>query len=72
VEVAAFAVEHGAGTIASTESVDPRWRALMGELGRSFRIETLTPPGLVAAPGPFDLTRFSRFWGKAERHAYGE
>jgi hypothetical protein len=63
----AFAQEHRASRIVTTATVCPWHRAVIGALSA----ETLAMPQLVEHPGPFDLTRFSRYWNKAEKFAYG-
>jgi hypothetical protein len=62
-----FAREHGATRIVTTATVCPWHRSVIAALGA----EVLPMPALVDHPGPYDLKRFSRFWNKAEKFAYG-
>ncbi|MEO0531852.1 MAG: hypothetical protein AAF266_14950 [Planctomycetota bacterium] len=62
-EVRAFAQRHGATTIESARSVDPRLKRQGGELG----VEWLEPEPFVELPDSVDLKRFSRYWRKAEK-----
>jgi hypothetical protein len=63
----AFAREHAAERIVTSETVCPWHRQILAAVAA----ETLPLPALIHHPGPFDLTRFSRFWRKAEKFAYG-
>ncbi|NOK58870.1 MAG: hypothetical protein GFH27_549301n102 [Chloroflexi bacterium AL-W] len=69
-EVVAFAEEHGAQTIATTESPGPRFRAICKDIGRSARVQTLPVEPLINYDGHLDLKRFSRYWRVAERYAF--
>ncbi|MFQ3594296.1 MAG: hypothetical protein SNJ82_14045 [Gemmataceae bacterium] len=66
-ELRAFAQQHGADRIVTTDTVCPWHRGLIAAL----KAEVVPMPALVEHPGPFDLTRFSRFWRQAEKFAYG-
>ena len=69
-EVMAFAVEHGAQRVATTESPSPRFRAVCKEMGRSLKVQTLPVDPLINYDGHIDLKRFSRYWRVAERYAF--
>lgn len=65
-EVAAFAQEHGAGRIVTSESPSPRFRDICRTISRSMpsgsRLEVLRVEPFVAYDGHLDLKRFSRYW----------
>jgi hypothetical protein len=63
----AFAAEHGAQRIVTSQTVCPWHQQVIA----AVRAQALPLPGLVEHPGPFELGRFSRFWNKAEKFAYG-
>lgn len=71
-ELTAFAAEHRATHIATTESPSPRFAALVRALQPAHRIEILPVDPFLSHPGPYDLKRFSRYWRAAEPHAFGE
>lgn len=64
----AFAAEHAAQRIITTATVCPWHRQVIDDIGA----EVLPVPPLITHPGPFDLTRFSRYWNKAKKHAWGK
>lgn len=71
-EVSAFAQQHHADVILTTPPVAPWLGAVVSALRERQRVELLSVPSLIAHPGPFDLARFSRFWRKAEKYAWGD
>lgn len=63
VEVLRFAEELRCSGVATVASPDPRIQAQAAAMGA----EVLSPEPFVAVKGKLDLTRFSRYWRKAER-----
>ena len=70
-EVLAFAKEHNAGLVATTESVSPRFDAICDEIERSVELEVFEVEPFFEYDGYIDLKRFSRYWKVAERHLFG-
>lgn len=60
-----FAAEQGASRIVTTFTECPLITAQARELGA----EMVNDDPFVAAAGPFDLKRFSRYWQRVERKA---
>ena len=60
-----FAAEHGAERIVTTFTECPRITAQARELGA----EMVNDDPFIAAAGPYDLKRFSRYWHRVERKA---
>ncbi len=71
-EVLAFAHEHAATKIITTQSPSPRFRTIRAEMQRQLPIETLLVVPFVSYAGTFDLQRFSRYWRIAQRYAFGQ
>lgn len=63
--VRAFAARHGADKIVTAFTECPR---LMG-YAKTLGAEVVNDDPFVAAAGPFDLKRFSRYWQRIERQA---
>ncbi len=57
----------GAGRLAVTESVSPRWRGLVEELKKSVEVEVVSAKGLVEVPEDYEAKRFTPFWKKYGR-----
>lgn len=57
----------GAGRLAVTESVSPRWRQLVGELEKELDVEVVPVRDLVEVPPDFEAKRFTPFWKKFGR-----
>ena len=70
-ELRAFADEHHASRIVTSESVSPRFRVLRQQLARTHEVEVLPVEPFVRYSGEFDLRRFARYWKVAEPLAYG-
>lgn len=65
-QLAAFAEEHEAETIVTTESPSPRFAQICDELReRGYVVESLEIEPFVVIPGEVDLKRFSRYWRQA-------
>ena len=60
-----FAAEHGAERIVTTFTECPRITAQARALGA----EMVNDDPFIAAAGPYDLKRFSRYWQRVERKA---
>lgn len=71
-EVAAFARTHQADGIASVVNPHPRWWETIEALSGSSPIDVVREDSLLSREGPYDLSRFSRYWCRAEKYAYGE
>ena len=54
----------GAGHLAVTESVSPRWRELVEELKKNVEVEVVPARDLVEVPGDYEAKRFTPFWKK--------
>lgn len=54
----------GAGKVAVTESVSPRWRELVTELRKSLEVEVVPRVDLVEVPAEEQVKRFTPFWKK--------
>jgi deoxyribodipyrimidine photo-lyase len=70
-EVAAFAEERGATAIVAVEPVDPHLRAIARDLAARFDVILVPAPRFAVLDRPVDLRRYSRYWAKAERTAFG-
>ena len=57
----------GAGRLAVTESVSPRWRELLEELKKSVEVEVVSARDLVEVPADYEAKRFTPFWKKFGR-----
>ncbi|GAB4510340.1 MAG: hypothetical protein OHK0046_06970 [Anaerolineae bacterium] len=72
-EVAAFALEHGAGRIITTRSPSPRFRATCKRVAAAMpsgsRLEVLRETPFVDYEGYLDLKRYSRYWNKVKKIA---
>ncbi|NDJ35466.1 MAG: deoxyribodipyrimidine photo-lyase [Chloroflexi bacterium] len=69
-ELARFAAEHDASTIATIFSPSPRFTQITDQLAyQDLTVEVWYQPPLVDPHRTFDLKRFSRYWRKAEKLA---
>jgi len=57
----------GAGRLAVTVSVSPRWRELVEELKKSVEVEVVPSNDLVEVPEDYEAKRFTPFWKKFGR-----
>ena len=57
----------GAGRLAVTESVSPRWRELLEELKKSVEVEVVSARDLVEVAADYEAKRFTPFWKKFGR-----
>ena len=57
----------GAGRLAVTVSVSPRWRELVEELKMSVEVEVVPMGDLVEVPEDYEAKRFTPFWKKFGR-----
>lgn len=73
-EVIAFAKEHGADGVATTESPSPRFEAICDALedASSLEIEVWSPDPFLDYDGYIDLKRFSRYWRVAQQYVFGQ
>lgn len=70
-ELIKFAQEHGADTVATAESVAPKWLKIVRRLhasGLTIRAKRVTP--FIETDAHLDLKRFSRYWRTAQKYAY--
>lgn len=74
-EVAAFALEHGATRIVTSESVSPRFvatcKAISKKMPTGSRLEVVKVEPFVEVSGRLDLKRFSRYWQAVKDKAFG-
>jgi len=61
----------GAGRLAVTASVSPRWRELVEELTKRVEVEVVPKGDLVEVPADYDAKRFTPFWKKFGREWEG-
>lgn len=69
-QVLAFARQHAADGVVTTESPSPRFRAISAAIRRSLPLQVLPVTPFLAYSGKLDLRRFSRYWSVAERYAF--
>ncbi len=69
-EVLAFAQEHNATSVATAESVSPRFDNICDEIERFMDLELFEVEPFFEYDGYIDLKRFSRYWKVAERHLF--
>jgi len=60
----------GAERLVTLATPDPFLRGVMGDLRAKTSLDVLDPPPFVALEKEPDLKRFSRYWRKAEKHAF--
>ncbi|MBM4455856.1 MAG: deoxyribodipyrimidine photo-lyase [Verrucomicrobia bacterium] len=61
----------GAGRLAVTASVSPRWRELVEELTKRVEVEVVPKGDLVEVPADYEAKRFTPFWKKFGREWEG-
>jgi hypothetical protein len=66
-EVAAFAREHGATLIGTTDSPSPRFMTVYDALKPDFTIDVVPEAPFLDYDGFIDLKRFSRYWNVARK-----
>lgn len=72
-ELARFADEHSATTIATAESPSPRFKAICAHLReQGYTVEVHPERPFLDTDEPLDLKRFSRYWRAARRHVFEE
>ena len=71
-EVVAFAQEHDADGVATTESPSPRFETICDRIeeASSLEIEVWSPEPFVDYDGYIDLKRFSRYWRIAQQYVF--
>lgn len=69
-EILAFAREHGATRVVTTDSPSPRFMELCQHLRRDVALEVLSEQPFLDYDGDLDLKRFSRYWRVAQRYAF--
>lgn len=69
-EVLAFAKEHNADSVVTTESPSPRFDVICQDIERSLPVEVLLLEPFFKYDGYIDLKRFSRYWKVAERYLF--
>jgi hypothetical protein len=71
-EVVAFAKEHGADGVATTESPSPRFETICDRIEEalSLDVEVWSPEPFVDYDGYIDLKRFSRYWRVAQQYVF--
>ena len=63
-ELQAAMREQEAERLAVTESVSPRWKELVAELGKGVEVEVVPTVDLVTVPRDYEAKRFTPFWKK--------
>ena len=75
-EVVAFALEHGATRIVTSESVSPRFVTTCEAIGKNMpsgsRLEVVKVEPFVEVEGRLDLKRFWRYWQVVKHKAFGD
>jgi hypothetical protein len=69
-EILAFAQEHHANLVVTTNSPSPRFDYICQKLGASIEIEVLQVADFFDYEGWIDLQRFSRYWKVAEKYVF--
>jgi deoxyribodipyrimidine photo-lyase len=71
--IAAFAADRGATEIVATAPVEPRLREIARALATipSVRVWLVERPRFADLDRPVDLRRYSRYWNRARRTAFG-
>jgi len=74
-EVSAFAREHSATRIVTSESVSPRFVAICNQISKNMpsasRLEVVAGEPFVEVEGRLDLKRFWRYWQVVKPKAFG-
>ena len=70
-KISAFARENGANRIATTETPNPRFKAICQQLRHSgFEVEIHRSEPFLDYEGQLDLKRFSRYWRTAQKYLF--
>ncbi|MDM9384944.1 hypothetical protein QUB80_30255 [Chlorogloeopsis sp. ULAP01] len=69
-EVLAFAKEHNANKVVTSDSPSPRFSAIYDEIELSVELEIFEVEPFFDYDGYIDLKRFSRYWKVAERYVF--
>lgn len=66
-ELLAFAAEHGADGVVTSDSPSPRFQAIRSRIAATIPVQTVPVEPFVRVNQPLDLARFSRYWRAVER-----
>jgi hypothetical protein len=69
-EILAFAQEHQADLVVTTNSPSPRFDKICEQIERSLELEVFEVEPLFDYDGYIDLKRFSRYWKVAEKYVF--
>ncbi len=69
-EVLAFAKEHNAKKVVTTDSPSPRFDAICDNIENSVELEVFEVESFFDYDGHIDLKRFSRYWKVAEKYVF--
>jgi len=70
-ELLAFAAQHNATRIITTDSPAPHFTAVCKALRKTLPVVVLDEPPFLDYDGELDLGRFSRYWRVAREYAFG-
>lgn len=70
-EVLAFAAEHGADTVITSESPSPRFAQIKAVVEKKLAVDVLAVEPFVDYGGELDLRGFFRYWQAVEPLAFG-
>ncbi len=69
-QVVAFAREHGAYGVVTTESPSPRFEAICNAIEDTLEVQVRSPEPFLDYDGYVDLKRFSRYWRVAQQYVF--
>ncbi|MEM6751418.1 MAG: hypothetical protein AAF630_00285 [Cyanobacteria bacterium P01_C01_bin.38] len=69
-EVLAFAKEHNANQVVTTDSPSPRFDTICDEIETSKELEIFEVDPFLDYDGFIDLKRFSRYWKVAQKYVF--
>ena len=69
-EVLAFAKEHNANQVVTTDSPSPRFDTICDEIEESKELEIFEVDPFLDYDGFIDLKRFSRYWKVAQKYVF--
>ncbi|MBF2008700.1 MAG: hypothetical protein IGS49_25455 [Chlorogloeopsis fritschii C42_A2020_084] len=69
-EVLAFAKEHNANKVVTSDSPSPRFSTICDEIELSVELEVFEVEPFFDYDGYIDLKRFSRYWKVAEKYVF--
>jgi hypothetical protein len=69
-QIVAFAREHNAGRVITTESVSPRFRTIAARIKSAVPLTIMPVEPFLDYDGFIDLKRFSRYWSVAQKHVF--